>query len=172
MASHMQVPTQPEKERTLSSFSSFLSFRATPSAYGSSQARGWFGAIATGLCHSHNNLGSKPHLQPPPQLTATSDPQSTKWGQGSNLLPQRCYTNSFPLSQEGISENSSMGGTGSREGAGEHKGPWLFTGWALAREEEGSLFFLLGTVSVTGHKCFLSWSPESLIEVSVYQFFF
>ena len=33
----------------------FFFFRATPAAYGSSQARGWTGAAATGLCHSHSN---------------------------------------------------------------------------------------------------------------------
>ena len=44
---------------------------ATPVAYDNSQARGWIGAAAAGLCHSHNTR-SKPHLQP------------TEWGQGSN----------------------------------------------------------------------------------------
>ena len=36
--------------------------RATPEAYGSSQARGPVGATAAGLYHSHSNVGSKPHL--------------------------------------------------------------------------------------------------------------
>ena len=31
----------------------FLLFRATPAAYGSSQAKGWIGATAPGLHHSH-----------------------------------------------------------------------------------------------------------------------
>ena len=31
----------------------FLLFRATPTAYGVSRARGPVGAVATGLCHSH-----------------------------------------------------------------------------------------------------------------------
>ena len=48
----------------------FCLFRATPSAYGSSQARGWMGAIAAGLHRSHSNTGAEPHLQPTPQLTA------------------------------------------------------------------------------------------------------
>ncbi|RKM63539.1 hypothetical protein C0984_19550, partial [Clostridioides difficile] len=48
--------------------------RATPVAYGGSQARGLIGAIAAGLHHSHSNTGSEPHLQPTPQLTATPDP--------------------------------------------------------------------------------------------------
>ena len=34
-------------------------FRATPSANGSSQARGRIGAAAAGLHHSHSNLGSE-----------------------------------------------------------------------------------------------------------------
>ena len=47
---------------------------AAPVAYGGSQARGLIGAIAAGLHHSHSNVGSYPHLQPTPQLTATPDP--------------------------------------------------------------------------------------------------
>jgi len=35
-------------------------FRATPVAYGGSQARGLIGAVAAGLCHSHSNAGSEP----------------------------------------------------------------------------------------------------------------
>ena len=43
-------------------------------AYGSPQARGPVRTVAISLCHSHNNMGSEPHLQPAPQLTATPDP--------------------------------------------------------------------------------------------------
>ena len=39
-----------------------------------SQARGRIGAVAAGLCQSHSNVGSKPCLQPTPQLTAIPDP--------------------------------------------------------------------------------------------------
>ena len=46
---------------------------AAPAAYGGSQARGLIGAVATGLHQSHSNAGSKPRLQPTPQLTATPD---------------------------------------------------------------------------------------------------
>ena len=46
---------------------------ATPVAYGGSQARVPIGAVATGLRQSHSNAGSKPRLQPTPQLTATPD---------------------------------------------------------------------------------------------------
>ena len=52
----------------------FCLFRAILMAYGNSQTRGWI------LYHSHSNTGSKPCLQPAPQLTATSDPQPTKQG--------------------------------------------------------------------------------------------
>ena len=49
----------------------FCLFRATPTAYGSSQARGQIGPVAAGLPHSHSNVRSKRHLPPTPQLTAT-----------------------------------------------------------------------------------------------------
>ena len=52
----------------------FCPFRATPVAYGGSQARGLIGAIAAGLCHSHSNTRSEPHLRTTPQLKATPDP--------------------------------------------------------------------------------------------------
>ena len=70
----------------------FVFFRAAHAAYGGSQARGPIGATAAGLYHSHSNAGSKPHLQPTPQLMATPDPQPTEWGQGSNLCPHGCYS--------------------------------------------------------------------------------
>ena len=44
----------------------FRLFRATPKAYGGSQARGWIRAIAAGLCHSYNNARSEPCLWPIP----------------------------------------------------------------------------------------------------------
>ena len=53
-----------------------LLFRALPEAYGSSQARGWVGAAAAGLSHSHSNTRSESHLQPTLQLTAMPDPYS------------------------------------------------------------------------------------------------
>ena len=42
-------------------------------AYGDSQARGQIRSVATGLCHSHSNMGSELHLRPTPQLTAMSE---------------------------------------------------------------------------------------------------
>ena len=55
-------------------FVCFVFSRATPEAYGSSQARGLIGAVAYSLGQSHSNSGSKPRLRPTPQLTATPDP--------------------------------------------------------------------------------------------------
>ena len=55
----------------LFSFFFAISWAAT-SAYGGS--RGLIKALAAGLHQSHSNLGSKPHLRPTPQLTATLDP--------------------------------------------------------------------------------------------------
>ena len=45
-----------------------LLFRAAPTAYGGSQARGPIGAAAASLHHSHGNAGSEPPLQAPLQL--------------------------------------------------------------------------------------------------------
>ena len=47
---------------------------ASHMAYGSFQTRGQIGATNASLCHSHSNAGSKPHLQPTPQLMAMLDP--------------------------------------------------------------------------------------------------
>ena len=48
--------------------------RAAPVAYEGSQPRGRIGDRAASLCPSHSHLGSKPHLQTTPQLTAVPDP--------------------------------------------------------------------------------------------------
>ena len=68
----------------------FIFFRAAPSAYVSSQARGSVRAAATGLHHSHSNARFEPHLRPTTQLTPTPDLSpdlSPEWGQGSILHP-------------------------------------------------------------------------------------
>ena len=52
----------------------FAFSRAAPVSCGGSQARGLIGAVATGLHHSHSNVGSKLHLPLTPQLMATLDP--------------------------------------------------------------------------------------------------
>ena len=57
----------------------FLLFRATPTAYGVSQARGQIGAIATRLLHSHINIESELRLQPTPQLAHGNTGSLTHW---------------------------------------------------------------------------------------------
>ena len=47
-------------------------FRATPAAYGSSQARGWIRATTASLHHSHSNVGSLAHWLRPGIETASS----------------------------------------------------------------------------------------------------
>ena len=54
-------------------FFSFGLFRATPMAYGGSQARGPVRAVAAGLHHSHSNSGSKLRLWPTPQLMGNAE---------------------------------------------------------------------------------------------------
>ena len=51
-------------------------FRATPTAYGNSLARGWIRTVAAGLHHNHSysHSTSEPHLRPAPQLRAMPDP--------------------------------------------------------------------------------------------------
>ena len=56
------------------SFFFFPLFMAAPVACGGSQAKGPIRAVASSLRHSHSNAGSKPRLQPMPQLTAMQDP--------------------------------------------------------------------------------------------------
>ena len=46
-------------------FLSFVLFRAAPTAYGGSQARGPMGTIAAGLRHSHSHAGSLTHCVRP-----------------------------------------------------------------------------------------------------------
>ena len=66
----MELRDRDEKERETYFYYLFFFFffRATPAAYGSSQAQGPIGATAASL---HQSLGSKLHLQPTPQLMAT-----------------------------------------------------------------------------------------------------
>ena len=55
-------------------FSLFPFSRATPRAYGDSQARSLIRTVATGLHQSHSNEASELQLRPTPQLTAMPDP--------------------------------------------------------------------------------------------------
>ena len=77
----------PEWTAWLCMYVCILLFRATHTAYGSSQARGQIGAAAAHLGHSHSNVGSELHRQPTPQFMATPDPEATEQGQGLNLHP-------------------------------------------------------------------------------------
>ena len=52
----------------------FWLFKAAPTAYGSSQARGQITASAAGLHHSHSHTGSKPSLQSTPQFMQDPSP--------------------------------------------------------------------------------------------------
>ena len=52
----------------------FCHFRATPMAYGGSQARGPIRAVATSLHHSHSHAPPEPCLQPASQLPPMPDP--------------------------------------------------------------------------------------------------
>ena len=73
----------------------FLCLFVFSTAYGGSQARGLIGAVATGLCQSHNNTGSEPCPQPTPQPTATPDPQPTQQDQGLKLKPHGSRSDSL-----------------------------------------------------------------------------
>ena len=75
------TPTQPEARVGLEptglvyfTYFIFVFSKAALAACGGSQARGLIGAVAACLHHSHSNVGSKLHLQPTPQLSATPDP--------------------------------------------------------------------------------------------------
>ena len=57
----------------MSFFSSFSLYSPT-AAYGSSWARNWIRAAAAALCYNHGNNGSKLHLWPMLQLSATQIP--------------------------------------------------------------------------------------------------
>jgi len=60
--------SQKSLHKLLLFYFAFCHFRATPTAYGGSQAKGQIGAVATGYSHSHShsNMRSQPHLQPTP----------------------------------------------------------------------------------------------------------
>ena len=81
-----------------------LGFRATPTVYGSSQARGPIRATAAGLPHSHSSMGSEPHLRHTPQLMALPDSWPTEQGQGLNPHCHGYWSDSFLLRHNGNSE--------------------------------------------------------------------
>ena len=79
----------------------FCLFRAPPVAYGSSQARGQFGATAANLCHSHSNSGIRAAsvtLHHSSQPRRIPDPLSESRDQTCILI-----SDSFPLHHKGNS---------------------------------------------------------------------
>ena len=89
----------------ISSFVSpfFWIIRVAPAAYGNSWARGQSRATASGLPHSHRNMGSKPCLWPIPQFRACwiHNPlnKAIDW---THILMHTIWIN-FPVSQVGLS---------------------------------------------------------------------
>ena len=85
----MQAPIYFKDSKMIFFF--FCFFRATPVAYGSSQARGHIGAVsaAASLHHSHSNTGSEPCLRPclRPQLSAMLENRPTEVGLAWNPHP-------------------------------------------------------------------------------------
>ena len=71
-------------------FFSFFLFRATPVAYGSSQAGGWIRAAAVGLHHSHSNTGSLTHPEARDPIHILMDT--------SQVHNPLSYNGNFPLS--------------------------------------------------------------------------
>ena len=77
----------------------FFFFLGPHLAYGTSQARSQIGVTAASLHHSHSPAGSKPCLQPTPQLTPTPDPliEARDWTCILMDMTQIC----FPLCHNG-----------------------------------------------------------------------
>ena len=67
-------------------FLSFCLFRAEPTAYGGSQARGPIGAVATGLHQSYSNSGSQPQLHHSSWQRWILDPLSKARDRTRNLM--------------------------------------------------------------------------------------
>ena len=87
---------------------SYLLFRTTPMAHGTSEVRGHTRPTAARPCHSHSNAGSELHLRSAAQLMATPDPYPTEWGQGWNLQPDGSQLDSFLRHHDGNSKNFLM----------------------------------------------------------------
>ena len=82
----------------------FFLFKATPLAYGSSQARSQIRAAAACLRHSYSNARSQPCVQHTPQLTGNAgsfNPLSEARGRICN--PHGCQSGLLPLNREGKS---------------------------------------------------------------------
>ena len=86
----------------------FFLFRASSLAYGSSQSRGWTGATAASLHHSHSNGRSEPHLQLMPQLMATQvlNPLSKVRGRSHILMDTNPQSHSGNFNALGMTLNA------------------------------------------------------------------
>ena len=108
-------------------FCLFCLFRAAPVANGGSQASGLIRATAAGLCHSHGNARSEPHLWPTPQLTAMPDPSRICDLHHSS---QQCQILN-PLSRPGIKPTSSWFLVGFISAAPQRELPYMFLKYFL-----------------------------------------
>ena len=78
-------------------------FRAIPMTLWGSQARGWIGAVAAGLYHTHSNARSEPHLRPT-YTTAHGNARSlTHWARQGIKTVSSWILDSFLLSHSGDS---------------------------------------------------------------------
>ena len=66
----------------------FCFFQGCTPVYGGSQDKGWIGAAAAGLCHSHSNTRSEPCPATYTIAHGNSGFQPTERGQGSNPCPR------------------------------------------------------------------------------------
>ena len=73
ICSSSTLPCREDQRSIALSFDFAVVFLAITMAYGSSQARGQFGATAAGLHHSQDNSRSMLHLPPIMQLEAMPD---------------------------------------------------------------------------------------------------
>ena len=63
-----------------------LFFRASPTASGSSWARGGIRAAAAGLHHSHSNVRSQPHLWPTPHTVLSNTRSLAHWARPGTFI--------------------------------------------------------------------------------------
>ena len=54
------------------------------------------GAAASGLGHSHSDVGSEPHLQPVPQFAATPDPYTLSGARDRTFILTDTMLGSYP----------------------------------------------------------------------------
>ena len=67
----------------------FCPFRATPTAYGASQAKGLMGSVAASLHHSHSGARSEPRLWPTQQHRILNPLNEARDGTCNLMVPNR-----------------------------------------------------------------------------------